>query len=131
MFTCNVMLPGMGGDLGIAWEADKTNEVAAKFQVLIDSKEAEFFIVEKKKKLARTKTTARLVKGGTALLAELEGSNRKVYIRNAHIQALINSGITSLVSLEGVDEIVAIRKCKDGMEAAQNNTIAQSPSGGG
>ena len=135
-FMCRIALPrdffgGMvEGDLGIEWPAENADRVAEVFQKLIDDG-VNFYIVEKVQGTFRSKTTVSPVEGGDTLNEQITG--RKVFIKNADIKALVDAGVASIATLEGVADFKAPagKKAKTGAEAATNDTVALGQRTGG
>lgn len=119
------------GDLGIAWTADNADAVAEKFQSMIDNG-INFYLVEKTPGgSGRTKTTVTNVVGGDTLKTQLAAG--KVFIKNADIKALIEAGVASLATLEGVGDfkVPTGQKAATGAEAATHDTVALGQRQGG
>jgi hypothetical protein len=135
-YTCRMALPreffgGVPmGDLGIEWPVENIDRVAETFQVLID-KGVNFYLVEKKDGLVRSKTTVTPVSGGDTLKQQI--ASGKVYIKNADIKPLLDAGIASIATLTGVGDFKAPsgKTAKTGKEAASNDTVALGQRQGG
>ena len=118
------------GDLGIEWSAENADRVEEVFQKLIDVDKVNFYLVEKTKGLIRSKTTVTVVDSEVNLKDQIAG--RKVFIKNADIKALIDAGIASVATLEGVADFKPPSgKKATAKEAATNDTIALGPRAGG
>lgn len=124
MYSCNLAIKGMPGDLGIEWAADKVTAVAEVFQKLMDQG-VRFFVVEKTG-LVRKKTTVRVTASGDETAAA-----GRVVIPNEDIANVVNSGLAGLVKFDGINDIKQIRKAVSGVDAATNDTVAINQPGGG
>lgn len=118
------------GDMALTWSAENADKVVPTLQKLIDDG-VNFYIVEKSTGLVRTKTTVHVVDGGGSLANNVKDG--RVFCKNADIKALIDSGVASVATLEGVTDFKAPKgvKAKTGQEAATNDTVALGQRAGG
>lgn len=135
-FICQLALPrtffggDVMGDLGLTWSAENVDKVVPTLQKLIDDG-VNFYLVEKSTGLVRSKTTVHVVDGGATLGSTVKDG--RVFIKNADIKALVDSGIASIATLEGVADFKVPKgaKAKTGQEAATNDTVALGQRTGG
>jgi len=111
------------GDLTIEWDEGNNEAMTAQIQVLMD-KGVTFFKVEDQGKIRK-----KLV--GTPIASATEATDRKLMIKDADIQKIVDSGLADVARFQGCGEIKTVGRATTAAEAAATDTVAVQPAKGG
>ncbi len=110
------------GDLKIEWTEATHDEVVKAIQAKMDQGVA-FHILDPESKPK------------SPSLMQIDNisnvTGREVYVRDADIKNLVESGFASIASFSGVSELKTVGRAKTAEEAAKTDTVAVPPKKGG
>lgn len=119
--TCIFMVRGHG-DLRIGWEDDKRDEVIAYIQSKMDAGVV-FYVIDETSK-ARQKPLVEVQ-------STVQITDRQVFVHDADIARLIETGLANIATFAGAPERKRVRKAATAVDAAESHTIARpQPQGG-